>query len=101
MGENDMKKRRMPRRKKPCSFCIEKAASIDFKDVNKLKPLHHRTRQDYAPPHDGHVRAAPEAAFDGHKAREDRGAAAVFDRLIAVFKKPGSSGLFFCSYLLL
>jgi small subunit ribosomal protein S18 len=37
MAENDIKKRRMTRRKKPCSFCMEKATAIDFKDVNKLR----------------------------------------------------------------
>jgi small subunit ribosomal protein S18 len=37
MGENDFKKRRMTRRKKPCSFCMDKSTSIDFKDVNKLR----------------------------------------------------------------
>lgn len=28
---------RMRRKKKVCSFCIEKADSIDYKDVNKLR----------------------------------------------------------------
>ena len=28
--------RRMPK-KKVCTFCVEKATSIDYKDVNKLK----------------------------------------------------------------
>lgn len=37
MAENDFKKRRMTRRKKPCSFCMDKATSIDFKDANKLR----------------------------------------------------------------
>lgn len=37
MGENDFKKRRMTRRKKPCSFCMDKAASIDFKDISRLR----------------------------------------------------------------
>lgn len=37
MSDNDMKKRRMTRRKKPCSFCMDKAASIDFKDVPRLR----------------------------------------------------------------
>jgi len=39
MSDNDMKKRRMTRRKKPCGFCIDKATAIDFKDVNKLRRL--------------------------------------------------------------
>jgi small subunit ribosomal protein S18 len=37
LSDNDMKKRRMTRRKKPCSFCMDKSVSIDFKDVNKLR----------------------------------------------------------------
>ncbi len=37
MGENDFKKRRMTRRKKPCSFCIDKATQIDYKDVPRLR----------------------------------------------------------------
>ena len=37
MSENDGKKRRMTRRKKPCSFCIDKATQIDFKDLPKLR----------------------------------------------------------------
>ncbi len=37
MGENDFKKRRMTRRKKPCSFCIDKATHIDYKDVPRLR----------------------------------------------------------------
>lgn len=37
MGENDFKKRRMTRRKKPCSFCMDKAVKIDFKDISRLR----------------------------------------------------------------
>lgn len=37
MAENDFKKRRMTRRKKPCNFCLDKAVSIDFKDVSRLR----------------------------------------------------------------
>jgi small subunit ribosomal protein S18 len=37
MSDNDMKKRRMTRRKKPCSFCMDKSVAIDFKDVNKIR----------------------------------------------------------------
>ena len=37
MAENDFKKRRMTRRKKPCSFCIDKATSIDYKDLPRLR----------------------------------------------------------------
>lgn len=31
------KKYKRPSRKKVCSFCLEKATSIDYKDVNKIK----------------------------------------------------------------
>lgn len=37
MSENDGKKRRMMRRKKPCGFCIDKATHIDFKDLPRLR----------------------------------------------------------------
>lgn len=37
MSETDVRRRRTTRRKKPCSFCIEKATQIDFKDANKLR----------------------------------------------------------------
>jgi small subunit ribosomal protein S18 len=37
VSDNDVRKRRPTRRKKPCSFCIEKATAIDFKDVSKLR----------------------------------------------------------------
>lgn len=31
------KKQGKPVRKKPCSFCMEKCAYIDYKDVNRLR----------------------------------------------------------------
>jgi small subunit ribosomal protein S18 len=37
MSDTETKRRRPTRRKKPCSFCIEKATHIDFKDVSKLR----------------------------------------------------------------
>ncbi|WP_058486059.1 30S ribosomal protein S18 [Defluviitalea phaphyphila] len=32
-----VQKRRVRKRKKVCSFCIDKVNAIDYKDVNKLK----------------------------------------------------------------
>jgi len=36
-NEAPMKRRTIRRRKKVCVFCADKDATIDFKDVNKLK----------------------------------------------------------------
>ncbi len=35
--ETTKKPMRKPARRKVCNFCVDKATSIDYKDVNKLK----------------------------------------------------------------
>jgi small subunit ribosomal protein S18 len=37
MEEKQVKRPRRPMRKKVCAFCVEKATTIDYKDVAKLR----------------------------------------------------------------
>lgn len=36
-GDDKMKKAKHVQKKKVCQFCLDKATSIDYKDVNKLR----------------------------------------------------------------
>lgn len=53
MSEDRGERRPRPRGRKPrrkvCSFCVDKIEYIDYKDVNRLRPLRKRARQDHAP----------------------------------------------------
>ena len=73
------------KRKKVCSFCVDKVTHIDFKDTVKLrrylsergKILPRRTTGTFA----AHLRYASAPADDGHQARPSDRPAALCSRL--------------------
>ena len=52
------------RRKKVCQFCADKTERIDFKDVEKLKEIRDRKRQDPSEENHRYLRDAPERSDD-------------------------------------
>ena len=52
-------------RKKVCSFCVDRAEFIDYKDVAKLRRFISE-RQDSAPPCDWHLCPPPACADGGY-----------------------------------
>ena len=38
------------RRKKVCSFCVDRIDHIDYKDIPRLAQVHFRAREDHSPP---------------------------------------------------
>ena len=56
----DRERPRGRKRRKVCTFCVDKVEHIDYKDAVKLRRF--LSEQDPAPPHHRHLRHAPASA---------------------------------------
>ena len=56
-------------RRKPCPFCRDKIEFVDYKDVNTLRQVHLRPRQDPLAAHHRRLPPAPEPDRHGRQAR--------------------------------
>ena len=83
----DRERPRGRKRRKVCSFCVDKVEHIDYKDAAKLRRFVSRAVQDPAPPDHRYLRHASAPVDPGHQAGPSDRPAALRHRLNSGYEK--------------
>ena len=75
------------KRKKVCSYCVDKVEHIDYKDTAKLRRYLSERGKISAPPYHWYLRCPSASADRRHQARPAHRPAALRGRLICVKKR--------------